>query len=128
MDVWLTVGDLFEARTKGRRLDCIRAVPGSMDFSLVSGKPDPRSAPRLNHEPVGDEGLGLSRFHHLISNLNFDIGRTADRKQWVSLSQTPLLRRNMALAGSRFYRRPHVHAPVSHPFGPFLPLSRPKLP
>jgi len=46
----------------------------------------------------------------------------------VSLSQTPLLRRNMALAGSRFYRRPHVHAPVSHPFGPFLPLSRPKLP
>src|SRR6266481_674258 len=33
----------------------------------------------------------------------------------------------MALAGSRFYRRPHVHAPVSHPFGPFLPLSRPKL-
>ena len=46
----------------------------------------------------------------------------------LSLSQTPLLRRNMALAGSRFYRRPHVHAPVSHPFGPFLPLSRPKLP
>src|ERR1017187_6817942 len=34
----------------------------------------------------------------------------------------------MALAGSRFYRRPHVHAPVSHAFGPFLPLSRPKLP
>src|SRR6266404_7869991 len=35
----------------------------------------------------------------------------------LSLSQTPLLRRNMALAGSRFYRHPHVHAPVSHPFG-----------
>ena len=48
--------------------------------------------------------------------------------QALSLSQTPLLRRNMALAGSWFYRRAHVHAPVSHPFGPFLPLSRPKLP
>src|ERR1017187_1920546 len=34
----------------------------------------------------------------------------------------------MALAGGRLYRRPHVHAPVSHPFGAFLPLSWPKLP
>src|SRR6266481_4962692 len=34
----------------------------------------------------------------------------------------------MALAGSRFYRRPHVHDPVSYPFGAFQPLSRSKLP
>src|SRR5271154_4174404 len=33
----------------------------------------------------------------------------------------------MALAGSRLYRLPHVRDSVSHPFGPFLPLSRPTL-
>src|SRR5437899_3026693 len=34
----------------------------------------------------------------------------------------------MVLVDDWLYHRPHVHDPVSHPFGGFLSLSRPKLP